>query len=173
MHMRNATDDDRDGGLVVGHSRHAGSDDAVAVAARLAARLSVPLHVVHTVSADDFPVDPDSWNAETDALRALPEQEGAVGRLLAEHVGTWTHRVERGDPAVVLTQVADQVGAPFIVVGTHGEGRGRLNSLLLGHHSVSHATVKLGRHPVLVVPQGASGPDGEADDTPAARSRGG
>ncbi|HSK57892.1 MAG TPA: universal stress protein [Actinomycetospora sp.] len=169
--MRNETDHGRDGGVVVGHSRHAGSDDAVAVAARLATRLCVPLHVVHTVSADDFPVDPDSWNAETDALRAVPEQERAVGRLLAEHVGTWTHQVERGDPAVVLTQVADRVGAPFIVVGTHGEGRGRLNSVLLGHQSVSHATVELGRHPVLVVPRGAGGPDAEADDVPAARSR--
>jgi nucleotide-binding universal stress UspA family protein len=146
-----------DGGVVVGHSRHRGSDDAVLVAARLAVRLAVPLHVVHVVASDDFPVDPDSWNWEAEAARAVEDQLEALHALLAPVPVIWDHRLRQGDPASVLLAVADEVDAPFVVVGTHGTGRARVESALLGHRSVSHAAIGRGARPVLVVPAGSAG----------------
>lgn len=145
-----------DGGLVVGHSRHRGSDDAVLVAARLAVRLGVPLHIVHVVATDDFPVDPDAWTWESDGARAIEDQGQALRELLADAPVIWDHRVRRGDPAAVLMTVADEAGAP-VVVGTHGTGRARVESALLGHRSVSRAAIGSGRRPVLVVPAGSAG----------------
>ncbi|MCD2195269.1 universal stress protein [Actinomycetospora endophytica] len=146
-----------DGGVVVGHSRHRGSDDAVLVAARLAVRLAVPLHIVHVVATDDFPIDPDSWNWETDAARAVEEQAQALLELLAHAPVVWDRRVRQGDPASVLLVVAEEVDAPFVVVGTHGTGRARVQSALLGHRSVSKAAIGRGSRPVLVVPAGSAG----------------
>ena len=146
-----------DGGVVVGHSRHHGSDDAVVVAARLAVRLTVPLHVVHVVATDDFPIDPDSWSWEADGARAIEEQAQALGELLADAPLVWDRRVRQGDPAAVLMALADEVDAPFVVVGTHGTGRARVGSALLGHRSVSHAAIGLGHRPVLIVPAGSAG----------------
>lgn len=142
-----------DGGVVVGHSGHRGADDAVLVAARLAAGLHLPLHVVHGIAVEDLPVDPDSLTDEADA-RSLAKQQQVVEGLLAGYEGPWDRRVERGDPAEVLSRVADEVGAPFLVVGTHAESGADLGRRLLGHHSVSRAAVGLGRYPVLVVPEG-------------------
>jgi nucleotide-binding universal stress UspA family protein len=149
--------DTHDGGIVVGHSRHRGSDDAVLVAARLAVRLALPLHVVHVVASDDFPVDPDSWNWEADAARAVEDQIEALRALLAAVPLVWDHRLRQGDPAAVLVETADEVDAPFVVVGTHGTGRARVESALLGHRSVSHAAIGRGARPVLVVPAGSAG----------------
>lgn len=147
-----------DGGVVVGHSRHRGSDDAVLVAADLARRLGVPLHVLHVLATEDFPVDPDAWDWEREGERAVAEQEAAVRSLLAGSGVTWDREVLEGDPATVLARVAEAVDAPFVVVGTHGEGRVRLGSALLGHRSVSHGAVARGHRPVLVVPEGARSP---------------
>jgi nucleotide-binding universal stress UspA family protein len=144
-----------DGGVVVGHSGHRGADDAVLVAARLAARLHLPLHVVHVIAVEDFPVDPDSLTDEADA-RSIAKQQQVVEGLLAGYEGPWGRRVERGDPAEVLSRVADEVRAPLLVVGTHAESRAGLGLRLLGHRSVSRAAVGLGRHPVLVVPEGTA-----------------
>jgi nucleotide-binding universal stress UspA family protein len=146
-----------DGGVVVGHSRHRGSDDAVLVAARLAVRLAVPLHVVHVMATDDFPVDPDSWDWEADGARAVEEQAQALATMLGGVPVLWDHRVHQGDPAMVLVEVAEDVDAPFIVVGTHGTGRARVQSAMLGHRSVSHAAIGRGLRPVVVVPAGGAG----------------
>lgn len=158
-----------DGGLVVGHSRHRGSDDAVLVAARLAARLSVPLHVVHTVATDDFPIDPDSWDWEADGARAIEDQAEMLRELLANAPVLWDRRVRQGHPATVLLAVAAEVDAPFVVVGTHGTGRARVQSALLGHRSVSHAAIDRGDRPVLVVPAGSAGTSPWRAEGPAGR----
>ncbi len=166
-----------DGGVVVGHSRHRGSDDAVLVAAHLAVRLAVPLHVVHVVSAEDFPVDPDSWSWDAEGARAIEEQAQELRRLLTDVLLVWDRRVRQGDPATVLMAVADEVGAPFVVVGTHGTGRARVESALLGHRSVSHAAIGRGGRPVLVVParssdterRPATGPPGRHERVHGAR----
>lgn len=146
-----------DGGVVVGHSRHRGSDDAVLVGARLAVRLAVPLHVVHVVATDDFPVDPDSWSWESDGARAIEAQLEVLRNLLGGVPVIWDHRVRQGEAASVLVAIAEDVDAPFVVVGTHGTGRARVESALLGHRSVSHAAIGRGRRPVLVVPAGSAG----------------
>ncbi|MDF2977757.1 MAG: hypothetical protein K0S40_2485 [Actinomycetospora sp.] len=73
-----------DGGVVVGHSGHRGADDAVLVAARLAARLHLPLHVVHVIAVEDFPVDPDSLTDEADA-RSIAKQQSRAAVGLGRH----------------------------------------------------------------------------------------
>ena len=158
-----------DGGIVVGHSRHHGSDDAVLVAARLAARLTLPLHVVHVVASDDYPVDPDSWSWDSDGARAIEEQAEVLRELLEPTSLPWDHRVRQGDPAAVLVAEAEAVDAPFVVVGTHGTGRARVESALLGHRSVSHAAIGRGRRPVLVVPAGSAGTAPWGSPAPAGR----
>ncbi len=160
-----------DGGVVVGHSRHRGSDDAVLVAADLAVRLGVPLHVVHVLSTEDFPVDPDAWDWESQGERAVAEQETVVRSLLAGSEVVWDREVREGDPATVLSAVAEAVGAPFVVLGTHGEGRSRVGGALLGHRSVSHRAIARCHRPVLVVPEGAR-PPSAGTCAPAAADRG-
>jgi nucleotide-binding universal stress UspA family protein len=81
----------------------------------------------------------------------------ALGELLAGVPVLWNHRVRHGDPASVLLEVAEDVDAPFVVVGIHGTGRARMQSAMLGHRSVSHAAIGRGLRPVVVVPAGSAG----------------
>jgi nucleotide-binding universal stress UspA family protein len=57
------------------------------------------------------------------------------------------HRLEYGDPAAVILEVAQDIGADLIVMGTHG--RTGLRRLLMG--SVAERIVRKASSPVLTV----------------------
>jgi nucleotide-binding universal stress UspA family protein len=87
----------------------------------------------------------------------LEEQERASERLLeemAEKAGLATaeRRVCSGMAAERLADLADEVDAELIVVGSRG--RGAFKAAFLG--SVSTSLIGVARCPVLVVPPGAT-----------------
>jgi nucleotide-binding universal stress UspA family protein len=87
--------------------------------------------------------------------RSVREERAAQ---LLEHtaysggVGEAERRVVHGDPAERLAEIADDVDAELIVVGSRG--RGAFKSAFLG--SVSNSLVGIARCPVLIVPRGVS-----------------
>ena len=60
---------------------------------------------------------------------------------------TVEHRLERGEPALVILAVAQETGADLIVMGTHG--RTGLRRLLMG--SVAEQVVRKASCPVLTI----------------------
>jgi nucleotide-binding universal stress UspA family protein len=137
--------------LVVGHSRSRGSGDVLAVACDLARRLGAVVHVVHAISLDDYPVDPDADDWEAQAARALRSQRAEVEAALTGVVSGWSYHASRGDPVKLLCAVAEEQDALMIVVGTRGAGGGAALARLL-NRSVSRAVIGCQRRPVLVVP---------------------
>ena len=149
--------------LVVGVNRHASSHVALDTAAMLAARLGARLKVVHVVDLSDFPIDPDSADWDTAAAATLKEQRRQVTRQLALFTGTWTFHIRRGEPARVLSDMADECNAVMVVIGAGQDSSlaalvrsfgGSVARSLIGHHR---------RRPVLVVPTGSpenGGPNG-------------
>ena len=65
--------------LVVGHCRTRGSKDVLEVARDLARRMGAVVHVVHAISLDDYPVDPDADDWEAQAAQVLAGQRAEVG----------------------------------------------------------------------------------------------
>ncbi|OZD56700.1 universal stress protein UspA [Rhodococcus sp. 06-1477-1B] len=90
-----------------------------------------------------------------------------VRRQTAEALGgsdvTWSVRQVIGDPALALIQLADEIDASLIVVGTRKRGLGEsLREFLTG--SVAARLSHRQSRPVLVVPQGE--PVGAEDQLP-------
>jgi nucleotide-binding universal stress UspA family protein len=137
--------------LVVGHDRFPESDHALATAARLARRLQGVVHVVHAVSLDDYPINPDADDWEQQASAVLDVQGRTVEHLLAGIVPEWSYEVRRGDPVDLLAAAAEADDALMIVVGTRGRGLATALARLVDQ-SVSHRVMSRQRRPVLVVP---------------------
>jgi nucleotide-binding universal stress UspA family protein len=135
-------------------ARHAASA-ALRLAERLGARLTL-VHVTPTrtvAPVDSFPmgVDPSTYPRSRDL--AFSEAEAAFGSLSADVAAAGVEReVRLGEPAVVLAEVAANVGAELIVVGSRGRGSWR--SALLG--SVSSDVARLAPCPVMIVPERAA-----------------
>lgn len=130
------------------------SSGAVRLAAALARRRAATLWMVHAVEPVTFgdpllPVTPAGW-----AANLLTAAEAAIGReatrLGKEGVSVQT-RVNVGEPARVILDLAREHGADLIVTGTHGRKGGA--HLFLG--SVAETVVRRSECPVLV----ARGPD--------------
>ena len=139
--------------LVVGHDGHPASDAALGVATELATRLGAHLHVVHCVTVEDFGVDPDTEQFESEGDRTIARERDTIERAMAGATVTWTYHEERGNPSARLAAVAESVDAAFIVVGaTH---RGMVPALTGG--SVSRRLLHLQHRPVLVVPEPGAG----------------
>jgi nucleotide-binding universal stress UspA family protein len=133
--------------------------DGSAVAARalpLALELAEPAHarlvVVHVREifvgrGGGFPVLAD----ETELRERIAEQ---VSELRSEGVdATFIVRTcTAGHAAKTIAEVAEEVDADLIVVGTHGYGR--IAGLLLG--STTQALLKAGVCPVLAIPTGGA-----------------
>ena len=149
--------------LVLGHRHGPLGTAALRVGADLATRLRAALHVVHVVDLVDYPIDPDAWDWDQQADRALLAERRDVETELAELGTPWTYRADRGDPVSLLRQVADDHDALMIIVGTRGEGAGSGLSRLLGTPSVSHGLVARTHRPVLVVPPHAAAPPNATD----------
>ena len=135
-------------------ARHAASA-ALRLAERLGARLTL-VHVTPTrtvVPVDGFPmgVDPSTYPRSRDL--AFSEAEAAFDSLSAEVAAAGVEReVRLGEPAAVLAQVAADIGADLIVVGSRGRGAWR--SAVLG--SVSSDVARLAPCPVMIVPERAA-----------------
>ena len=152
------------GSIVCGVDGSSDSRKALDVAAQCARELGSRLIVVNVVPMRD-PVVPSpshryaamgrpatltpymldtSTEAEVEASQALLEQL-VVG---AEADGAEL-RTMLGIPAEQLAELADDVGAELIVVGSRG--RGAFRAAFLG--SVSNSLIGIARCPVLVVPR--------------------
>lgn len=153
--------------------------DAASAAALLAGMFDQELVLVHCVErlvAVGYP--PHGQMLDRYAHPGPSDEDslpGAGKRILEAQVEELrldphtVQRVEIGEPAHVLAEVAETEGAELIVVGTRG--RGKVASAFLG--SVSSAVVSLSSCPVLVVPSGAAIGRGVVvcgvDDSTAAR----
>jgi nucleotide-binding universal stress UspA family protein len=136
----------------VDHSPNARA--AARVAAELAERLGLRLHLVHATPADAPPplsTAPPAAVPDREGIRRAAEREitGLLADLL-EDTGPVdaTGRIEQGPAAERLAAVAEEERGAFIVVGTRGEAAAK--AALVG--SVSIATVKAAPCPVIVVP---------------------
>jgi nucleotide-binding universal stress UspA family protein len=139
--------------LVVGHDGHPASGAALTTAVDLARRLGAHLHVVHSVTLDDYGIDPDIEAFEEERDRNVARERERIAAALARAPIRWTYHEERGDPVHQIARLADDVDASFIIVGaTH---RGVLHHLV-GGHAVSTRLLLLQARPVVVVPSAIS-----------------
>jgi nucleotide-binding universal stress UspA family protein len=165
--------------IVCGVDGSPAARDAVSAAALLAGMFGQELVLVYAVErlvAVGYPPHGRMLDRYTHPGPSGDEPLAGVGKRILEvqveelRLDPLTaQRVEIGEPAQVLVDVAETEGAELIVVGTRG--RGKVASAFLG--SVSSAVVSLSSCPVLVVPSGAAIGRGVVvcgvDDSTAAR----
>ena len=135
--------------LVVGHDGHSAGDRALTTAVDLADKLGAHLHIAHSVTLEDYGVDPDTDAFEEARDRNVAAERERIATALADTSVTWTYHEERGEPAACLGRLAHNVDAAFIVVGASHHG--------LFRHTMSGAVSKHLLHdqdrPVLIVPE--------------------
>jgi nucleotide-binding universal stress UspA family protein len=150
VHLAGRAGHDNGTTLVVGFDRSPEARAALACAAELGIRLGAHLHVVHAISLDDYPIDPDVGEWEDEARRMLEGERADLTAILSDHPCGWSYLAGRGDPVELLVESADERDALMIVVGTRGEGlRGAVHRLL--GPSISHGLIGHAERPVLVV----------------------
>jgi nucleotide-binding universal stress UspA family protein len=123
--------------IVCGVDGSPDSRAALQVAARLAKQLNLRLIAAHVAEPAYLPYA---------VAERLLDQVVVTAGLDAER------RTAVGVPAERLAEIADEVDAELIVVGSRG--RGAFKAAFLG--SVSNALVGVARCPVLIVPPGAT-----------------
>jgi nucleotide-binding universal stress UspA family protein len=147
--------------ILCGVDGAADSQAALAVATRLANRLQAKLVLAHVAEPARLPYGAaDPFGGMAGAIAITEEvglQKEAAERLLeevADDAGLvdTERRVAVGSPAEGLADLADEVNAEMIVVGSRG--RGAFKAAFLG--SVSSSLVGVARCPVLIVPPGAA-----------------
>ena len=141
------------GSIVAATDFSACSQTAVQLAAALARRRQLSLVLVHAVKSPalDLPAVPIGATAWEMELLASAELELArqASELRAEGITVET-RARLGAPARLILEIAGQVGAEVIVVGTHGrKGPAHLFVGSVAEHVVRTSTV-----PVLVTREG-------------------
>lgn len=123
-----------------------GSEDArlaAQAAADLSGKAGAELHVLHAWQSVPHPViDFDSYEAE--ARRVLQEESEFVVRAGGEVAGS---RLVMAPPVDAILDLAEEIGADLVVVGSRGHGP--LGRLILG--SVSEGVVHHATRPVLVL----------------------
>ncbi|HEY2298091.1 MAG TPA: universal stress protein [Jatrophihabitans sp.] len=139
--------------VVVGHDRRPAGLAALAAAIELATRLGATLHVVHSITVDDYGIDPDSDEFDAVCERNRARERGEIETAMRATAVAWTYHEQRGEPARALAKLADEVDAAYLVVGaTHP---GALHHLV-GGESVNKWLVRHQGRPVLVVPEPGS-----------------
>jgi nucleotide-binding universal stress UspA family protein len=133
------------------------SRTAVRLAAAVARRQGAPLMLFHAVESPalDVPavavVGASAW--ETELLAAAERQlERLASELRQTEMIAVETRAAIGSPAGLIVDIARQIAADLIVVGTHG--RKGAAHLFLG--SVAEHVVRASRCPVLVTREGAA-----------------
>lgn len=115
----------------------------------LAARLQVPVHLLHVLSRPD-------WEEGGLPRRPLtPDEEHALHRAEAHAAAHGVAAVvelamQEGSPAETIVAYAERIGAELIVIGSRR--RTGIGAAVLG--SVSQGVVHHAGLPVLVVPEG-------------------
>ena len=146
--------------IVCGVDDSPDSQAALQVAARLAERLDLTLVAAHIAEPAFVPYAGATAFGGLAGRHAVMEQvesQKEVAERLLEQVVTAAgvdadRRTAVGLPAERLAEIADEVDAELIVVGSRG--RGAFKAAFLG--SVSNALVGVARCPVLIVPLGAT-----------------
>jgi len=138
--------------ILVGLDRSAPSFDALELASDLADLLGGSLSVLEVIDyVPPFPLERSTaatGKGEEQALeRAIALLEAEVRDIRTRGVGVQVI-VRSGDPAPSLLEMADDVDADLVVLGTRG--RGGPADLLLG--SVARTVADRARRPTLVVP---------------------
>jgi nucleotide-binding universal stress UspA family protein len=140
--------------VVVGFDRCPASHHALRFAIELAAPLNAFLHVAHIVDLQDFPVDPDGDDWEQCFVDTLEQERTTACDLLSALPGNWTYHAYRGDPAHVLSALADTHDALMIILGTARGGPMSAIDRVLGA-SVSARLIRHTHRPVVLVPDAA------------------
>lgn len=137
--------------VIFGTDGSAGADRALDLARMLASDSGGHLHVVHAEeltlpgkASGRFPV-----HANEPELRAKIEDQVAQASAAGIDTTLHSHRVSAGGAAHVIADVAGEMGADVIVVGTRGHTP--LGGLLVG--SVAQRLLHIAPCPVLVVPR--------------------
>lgn len=133
--------------VVVGYDESPGAEVALDTAIRVAARWGEPLVIVY--GAGPPGAVGEELKAHRDALMEIGQHalDRAVELADQRDVGTEIRLVD-AKPAQALLDVAEEVDATVIVVGTTGESP--LRSAMLG--STPHKLLHLSARPVLCVP---------------------
>lgn len=154
--------------VLVGFAEQRVSVAALRQAADLCRRLGAHLDVVHVVDTATYlsPGDPTGLSGFPVGLppdvadrsgMVTAERQRLAERVSRELDGTpvpWSVHVREGRPSDVLAEMADDVDAYCLVVGTRGEGVAAFLERLL-RPSVSHALVGRQHRPVLLVTEPA------------------
>jgi len=123
------------------------SEYAFHAACALARDYGARVIILHAVGLPTFAYAEGVIPPDIVELREASKEQ--LHRLVPDSNVPVDYRLEEGDPATVIQQVAQEVNADLIVMGTHG--RKGLVRLLLG--SVAEQTVRQAPCPVLTVRQ--------------------
>lgn len=141
--------------VIVGYDHHAASQTALRFAAQLNRSLNAELNVVHVVTLDDYPIDPDNAAWEANGEREIASERDEVRRVLDEvGTATWTYDILRGEPVRLLVEACERHDAAMIIVGKPEQGLGAMLSHLVSG-SISRGLLHKSQRPVIVVPERA------------------
>ncbi len=137
--------------VVVGTDGSENAAKAVDVAAEMAARSGGKVVLVHVFEPLAHLQEMDKGETFADlADQARETLNGEWAQPVRDAGVTVEAKLVHGSPAEAVLDVADEVGADFVVVGARGLGR--LKMLMLG--STSSKMVQASRRPVVVIPAG-------------------
>ncbi|MEU4651844.1 universal stress protein [Nocardia fluminea] len=101
---------------------------------------------------DDLPIDPDAADWDRAISEVVERERASACSMLGALPGNWTYHAHRGNPAHLLSSIADANDASMIVLGAPRHRLASLVERLLGE-SVSAQSIHHGHRPVLLVPE--------------------
>lgn len=139
--------------ILVAVDLSAAADAVMKTAVELGRALQAELHVVHIhkIHAGNL-VEGGMADAGVLASQEIADLELKLESFTAQYAAAGiniTTNVYSGDPSLKINQVADQIGADMIVMGTHG--RAGIAHLVLG--SVAENVLRHARVPVVSIRQ--------------------
>jgi nucleotide-binding universal stress UspA family protein len=134
--------------VVLGYDDSPGAERALATAITVAKRFDERLVIVYGAAPPG--ALGEEYASHLDALVAMGNEAFSHAVARAREAGVETDvRLVKAKPAEALIEVAEDIDATLIIVGTYGEAP--LRSALLG--STPHRLLHLSTRPVLVVPE--------------------
>ncbi|GIK77962.1 MAG: universal stress protein [Acidobacteria bacterium] len=134
--------------IVVGLDGSVGSDRALEAAAEVAKRDGAALVLCHVVERIAAKGDMAPVHADEPDVKARVEEQAAGLREQGVEAEARFAAIVLGGPARAIADLAEEVGADLIVVGTRGHSA--LAGVLLG--SVTQKLLHLAQCPVLCIP---------------------
>jgi universal stress protein A len=127
------------------------ADAALAYAAELGAKLDASLHLVHAIGVPAMGVPEMGVAYAAMSIESLTKAaQASMDELVARYrdrIPLAPTRLEVGDARDVIDNVAEQIGADLIVMGTHG--RRGIRRMFIG--SVAESVVRSAPCPVLTI----------------------